>query len=249
MDKNYDEFDKYVMKYDMDEKMIGYKYNHSYRVVHQSEEVCRSINLDTVERDLASLIALLHDIARFKQWTEYKTFDDEDSFDHGDEGAKILFDEGEINNYDLAKKDYEIVKKAIRNHNKYIIESGLNDRELLHAKIIRDADKIDILYAFSTWRLLEVTNDDSKITDEVRKQFFEHKPIDRKIIKTKNDRALAKFSLIFDLNYDYSIRRIYEEKYIDKMYEGMKNKKIFKEYYEEIIKYLKERCKDVRQKI
>jgi hypothetical protein len=250
MKGNKEAFDKYVSQFDLSIKMIKYKYNHSYRVKIQSEEICKSLNLDDNDTYLASNIALLHDIARFRQWQEYNTFKDRDSFDHGDEGCKILFDEGEIKNYDINKEDYEIVKKAIYYHNKFKIDlDKLSDREILHSKIIRDADKIDILYAFSTWRLLEVTNDDSKITDEVRKQFFEHKPIDRKIIKTKNDRALAKFSLIFDLNYDYSIRRIYEEKYIDKMYEGMKNKKIFKEYYEEIIKYLKERCKDVRQKI
>jgi len=247
MNENFDEFDKYAMKYDMNEKMIAYKYNHSYRVVHQSEEICRSLDLDNVERDLASLIALLHDIARFRQWTDYKTFRDKDSFDHGLEGTKILFEEGEINNYNCNKEDYDVIKKAIMNHNKYTIESGLNDRELLHSKIIRDADKIDILYAFSTWRLLEIDNDDSTINDEVRKQFFEHKAIDRKYIKSVNDRAVAKISLIFDLYYDYSLKRVYEEKYIDRLYEGMKNKEIFKDFYDEAIKYLKKRCNDVRK--
>ena len=92
MNENFDVFDEYVQNYDMNERMIGYKYNHSYRVVHQAEEICRSLNLDTEERDLASNIALLHDIARFRQWTDYKTFNDEDSFDHGDEGVKILFE-------------------------------------------------------------------------------------------------------------------------------------------------------------
>lgn len=243
MNENFDEFDKYVMQYDMNEKMIEYKYNHSYRVVHQAEEVCRSIDLDNVERDLASLIALLHDIARFRQWTKYKTFNDLESFDHGDEGVKILFDEGEINNYICDKEDYEIIRKSIKNHNKYIIESGLNDRELMHSKIIRDADKIDILYAFSTKRLLEIKNDDSIINEEARKQFFEHKPVDKKYIKSLNDRAIALFSLVFDLYYDYSYERIYNEKYIDKIYEGMINKEIFKPFYDETIKFLKKRCK------
>ena len=36
-----------------------------------------------------------------------------------------------------------IIKKAIYNHNKYKIEENLNDVELLHRKIIRDADKLD----------------------------------------------------------------------------------------------------------
>ena len=247
MNENFDAFDKYAMNYDMKERMIEYKYNHSYRVVHQSEELCRSLDLDNVERDLASLIALLHDIARFRQWTDYKTFRDKDSFDHGDEGEKILFEEGEIKNYICDKEDYDIIRKAIRNHNKYIIEDGLSERELLHSKIVRDADKIDILYAFSTNRLLEIENDDSPINEEVRKQFYKHESIDRKIVKSVNDRAVAKFSLIFDLYYDYSLERVYSEKYIDKIYEGMKNKELFKEFYEEAIRFLKKRCNDDRK--
>ena len=246
MNENFDEFDKYAMKYDMNERMIAYKYNHSYRVVHQSEEICRSLDLDNVERDLASLIALLHDIARFRQWTEYKSFKDRETFDHGDEAAKILFDEGEIKNYNCDKEDYDIIRKAIVNHNKFVIENGLNERELLHAKIIRDADKLDILYAFSTWRLLDITNDDSAISDEIRKQFFEHKPVDRKYMKTVNDGVLDILSFVFDLNYDYSFERVYEEGYVDKIYGELKNKEIFKEYYEELIKFLKKRCKNVR---
>lgn len=247
MNENFDVFDKYAMNYDMKERMIEYKYNHSYRVVHQSEEICRSLDLDNVERDLASLIALLHDIARFRQWTDYKTFKDKDSFDHGDEGEKILFEEGEIKNYICDKEDYDIIRKAVRNHNKYIIEDGLSERELLHSKIVRDADKIDILYAFSTNRLLEIENDDSPINEEVRKQFYKHESIDRKIVKSVNDRAVAKFSLIFDLYYDYSLERVYSEKYIDKIYEGMKNKELFKEFYEEAIRFLKKRCNDDRK--
>ena len=35
------------------------------------------------DKVLAERCALWHDIARFKQWTEYKTFVDYESFDHG----------------------------------------------------------------------------------------------------------------------------------------------------------------------
>ena len=36
------------------------------------------------EIELAGLIGLLHDIARFEQFTKYQTFNDRLSFDHGD---------------------------------------------------------------------------------------------------------------------------------------------------------------------
>ena len=247
MNENFDSFDNYAMKFDMNDRMIVYKYNHSYRVVHQAEEISRSIDLDNVERDLASLIALLHDIARFTQWEKHKSFKDKESFDHGEKGVEILFNEGEIKNYNCDKDDYEIIKKAISNHNKYSIEDGLNERELLHSKIVRDADKLDILYSFSTNRLLEIKNDDKNISDEVRKQFFEHKLIDNNYSKVANDWVVTIFSFVFDLHFDYSFNRVFEEKYIEKIYDGMKNKELFKPFYDETIKYLKKRCKDVRK--
>ena len=240
MEENYDIFDDYVMKYDLSEKMIEYKYNHSYRVVHQAEEICRSLNMDTVERDLASFIALVHDIARFRQWTDYKTFEDHKSFDHGNEGVKILFEEGMIEKFNVNKDDYDVIKVAVRNHNKLNIEDGLNERELLHTKIIRDADKVDILYSFSTNRLLEVEEDAGLgISDEVRDEFLRHTPVLKKNIKNKNDRLLMLVSLVYDLNYDYSKERIREEKYIEKMYDHIKNKKLFKEYFDDLRKYMK----------
>ena len=240
MNENFDAFDDYALKYDMNEDMIKYKYNHSYRVVHQAEEICRSLEMDTEERDLASLIALLHDIARFRQWTEYKTYEDEESFDHGKEANKILFEEGEINNYIVKKEDYDIIKKAILNHNKFKIDSKIKkERELLHCKIVRDADKLDILYAFSTPRLLELEEDDNEISDVVSDEFFHNKEVLKKEIKNKNDRILMFFGLVFDLNFDYSKERVLNEKYLEKIYDSLKHKKIFKPYLDECIKYLK----------
>lgn len=243
MNENFDAFDNFALKYDMNENMIAYKYKHSYRVVHQAEEICRSLDMDTEERDLASLIALTHDIARFRQWSEYHTFDDEKSIDHGEEGVKILFEEGEINNYIAKKEDYEVIKKAIRNHNKYKIEDGLSDRELLHAKIVRDADKLDILYAFSNARILELENDNSPISDEVGKEFMNHEIVIKDDLKNVNDRVLMMIGLVYDLNFDYSKERVLNEKYIEKIYGNMKSKKIFKPYIDELIKYLKEEVK------
>ena len=247
MDENYDAFDDYVMTFNLDEHMIAYKYMHSYRVVHQAEEICRSINLDTEERDLASLIALLHDIARFKQWTEYQTYKDALSFDHGDMGAKILFEDGLIKKFNAKEEDYDLIKKAIINHNKFEINKEFNDREKLHCKIIRDADKIDIIYAFSTWKLLRAEEDDENITEEVKDDFFRHESVLKAHVKNKNDVIALMFSMVFDLNYEYSENRILEEKYLEKFYEGLKHKEIFKPYLDEAIKYLKGKKKNVRK--
>lgn len=240
MNENFDAFDCYVMGYDLNEKMIGFKYNHSYRVVHQCEEIARYLNLDEEDKEIASIVGLLHDTARFKQWRDYKTFNDFESFDHGDEAVKILFDEGLINKFKINKDYYEIIKKAIKYHNKYIVDfDDLSVKEALHTKIIRDADKIDILYSFSTNRLIEIEEDDTPISKEVSEVFFKHGQVKKVDVKTVNESIIMKIGLAFDLYYDYSREKIRDEKYIEKMFEHIKNKELFKPYFDEVINYLK----------
>lgn len=247
MNDNFDVFDEFVMSYDMNEDMIAYKYNHSYRTVHQAEEIARSLNLDDEDKELASFIALIHDVARFRQWADYKTFDDHNSFDHGDEGVKILFEEGEIKKYNLDERYYDIVKNAIIFHNKLLLdENGLSEKEVLHCKIIRDADKIDIIYSFSTHRLLEIESDDSVISDKVAESIKKHELVNKKDVITKNDRVIMELALVYDLNFDYSIKRVYEEKYLEKMVDSFKNKELFMPYLNEINEYMKGRIENAR---
>lgn len=250
MDEKFDTFNDFVMQYDMNEQMIAYKYNHTYRTVHQAEEITRSLSLTEEDRELASIIALLHDVARFRQWTDYKTFDDHKSFDHGDEGVKILFEEGEIEKYNIDKKYYNIIKTAIRLHNKLDYnEEELSAKELLHTKIIRDADKIDIIYSFSTQRLLEIESDDSPISDKVINKIKNHQLVNKVEVETKNDRVIMELALVYDLNFKYSLKKVYEENYLVKMIESFKNKELFQEYIDEINEYMKGEIENDRQEI
>lgn len=245
MNENYDKFDEYVSSYNLDEKMIAYKYKHSYRVVHESDEIAFSLKLEEDDTYLACLIGLLHDIARFEQWKRYKTFADARSVDHADFGADLLFKDGLIKDYILEEKDYEIVRKSIVNHNKYNFnEDELNEKELLHSKIIRDSDKLDILYSFTTPSILDIEEDsDVGVSDEVHKMFYEHKTIDKRCVKNKNDILVNHIALVFDLNYDYSIHTVLEKKYLESILDNCKNKKLIKPYVDEAIKYMKERVK------
>ena len=144
MENAKEEFIKYTENYDLTDENLGGKQKHSLRVMQISEEIARDLKLNQEEIKLAALIGLLHDIARFEQYTKYKTFRDLDSIDHGDYGAKIL--EKEIRKYIELPQYDEIIIKAVKNHNKYKMEDGLSEKEELFAKIIRDADKIDILF-------------------------------------------------------------------------------------------------------
>lgn len=93
-----EEFKKYSNKYDMTNKNIERKYYHSFRVMHESKYIAENLNLSQEQIDLATLIGLLHDIARFEQMKKYGTFNDVLSVDHGDLGAKILSENNFIRN-------------------------------------------------------------------------------------------------------------------------------------------------------
>ena len=200
-------FDKYVSDFDFKVDGIEYKYYHSYRVQKYSEKISDMLNLGLKDKKLASDIGLLHDIGRFHQLEKYNSFCDK-KFDHADYGAKILFEDNLILNYDINKCDYEIVKKAIRNHNKYQIEDGLNERELFFAKLVRDADKIDILNAFSSIRVLEICECDEEISPSVREEFFNNITVRNVNVKNKNDKIISMLAFLFDINFELSYRII-----------------------------------------
>ena len=161
------------------------------------------------------------------------------SFDHADYAVKLLFEDGLIKEYDIEEEYYEIIKKAIKYHNKYKIEE-CDETEEFFTKIIRDADKLDILYAFSSPRLLELKEDDSEISEDVKKEFFLHEPVKRVNVKTVNDRIIVLLSFAFDLYYNYSRGLILDKGYYDKIFEHIKDKEKFKPYFDEVEHYLKE---------
>ena len=67
-------FDKYACQYNFDEILIKLKYEHSYRVMNICKEIAEDLNLGKEDVELAMVIGLLHDYARFEQWKQFKTF-------------------------------------------------------------------------------------------------------------------------------------------------------------------------------
>ena len=144
LQKEFDDYTKDYLKY----YRCELKYNHSYRVMELSKIISESISLSEDDIELSQIIGLLHDIGRFDQFKYYNSFVDINTIDHGDLGVYLLKKDNNIRNYIIDSKYDNIIYNAIRNHNKFIIDSNLDDRELLFSKIIRDADKIDIMYLY-----------------------------------------------------------------------------------------------------
>ena len=235
--------DEYIKNYDMSLSQISYKYYHSYRVMDNMITLAKSLNLPYSDIELAKYIGLLHDIGRFEQFKRFNSFSDK-NLDHGDLGETILRENNALDNLKISKDDYEIVYTAIRNHNKYMIEPNLDLRTLRFAKMIRDADKLDILYALNNSEIKSVIwEDDSIITDRVKNQFFEGKQVKNNGTETKNEKIITMFSFIYDFNYGASMEIIKNENYYGKIYRRLKHKALFKPYIDHVNKYIDERTR------
>lgn len=221
-------FKEYIQNYNIENPHIAKKVAHTYRTVNVAETIAKELQLDEENIKLASLIALLHDIGRFEQLTNYHTYSDITSIDHGDLGVKILFEDRWIEKFIEDRNYDQIIYLAIKNHNKYKIQEGIKGNELLHCKIVRDADKTDIFAV-----LIEDIKEGKqilydyksigkqKISKEIRKAYQENKQIDSKYIKTEIDEYINMISFIYDYNFPIGLKIVKENKYIEKMIQAV----------------------------
>lgn len=217
LNKSKDEFIKYTEKYDLNESKIEIKQEHSIRVMNISREIAQELQLSQEEVDIATLIGLLHDIARFEQFKRYHTFRDAQSIDHGDLGVEIL--NKDIRKYIETDKYDELIKLAVKNHNKYKIQEGLDAKQKLFAQIIRDADKIDIIYEAIgiLWQKRQNEVEESKITPAIFEQVLKNQLIKSEDRKTILDDVIAIVAFIFDINFKVSFEILKNRDYINKM--------------------------------
>ena len=236
-------FKIHAEKYDMNDIAIIRKFYHSYRVMDFCMLLAKYNNFNDDDTNIAMLVGLLHDYSRFEQWTNYKTYSDIKSIDHGNLATERLFKDREILNYCKNIEYYDEIYDAIKYHNKYSYPEYLSEHNKLLCKIIRDADKLDIFYLLGINKEL-IPEDDGAISDKVKETFYSNKAISRLDCKNKNDDILLDIAMIFDLQFDYSLKYIKEMKLIDKIYENIENKAMFKPYFDYINKYIEKRCQD-----
>lgn len=216
--KAQENFIKFTKNYDLEEKNIKTKQTHSIRVMNIMKKLAEGIGLNQEDTELAKLIGLLHDVGRFDQYKKYKTFKDYLSIDHADLGVEILFNQNEIKEYTNDEKYYEIIKKAIANHNKYELKTNeLTEREELFCKLIKDADKIDIMYEGMEifWKDKETELEEQEICDEVYESFLNKKLVKNEIKKNELDKMVGMLSFIYDFNFEQSYRYIKEKQFIE----------------------------------
>ena len=123
-----------------------------------------------------------------------------------------------IRNYVKTDKYDDLIFKAIKNHNKFAIEEGLNSKELLFAKIIRDADKTDILYESANifFKGDEEEVNSSTVADEVFDEVMNKKLVKRKKGRRIDyiDNVISVMAMVFDINFKETFQIINEKNYV-----------------------------------
>lgn len=237
-DKIEKEFKKYVDSFDWNNEKIQLKYYHTLEVADISYKIASDMGLSDEDKDLAKLIGYLHDIGRFEQVAETNSFKDK-TMDHADNGVRILFEEGLIRSFIDSSKYDEIIRKAIRNHNKYKILDEVNDEEKLFANIIRDSDKIDIFRVRGLYYEDKISLSPSR---EVLDSIDKEEAVKLQDIKNKSDSILCVLAFIFDFNYDSSLRVLREKGYyqtlIDKIEVSSEYMELFNKIKKQVLKKL-----------
>lgn len=229
-------FEEYVRGYDFSNDKIARKYSHTLRVKTLCELIAKELGLNNEQIALAGICGLYHDIGRFEQARIYNNFDDLKTIDHGDLGYEIFLKQF-VDKLNLSSKDRQVVAKSIKHHNKFLVEN-LTEEELLFTNIVRDADKIDILYQLAN--VHETINDgEGEISTKIRNGFLERKPLNRKDVTNDKENNILLLAFIWDFNFECAYQIIKDNQYFDKI-EKKLNNAVYNEYFAEIKKFLKE---------
>ena len=124
---------------------LDLKRKHTDNVVAAAREIAAREAVFAVPTRHRALIAsaLFHDVGRFQQLRDYKTYADALSCNHALLGARILRREGFVRDEPPAIR--RLVGIAVALHNRVTVPAGVTGDARIVLEGLRDADKLDIL--------------------------------------------------------------------------------------------------------
>lgn len=217
--------DTFTLENGKHQQSILLKKKHTFDVCAWTVKIGERLGLNRREMLISETSALLHDTGRFEQCRSYGTFWDKHSFNHAEAGAEIIREHRLLQRF--SGDEQHIITTAVRYHNAFRIPDSIRGRGLFFLKLLRDADKIDILHIFSHYYhqapeerchiagldLLDGNGCSPAILDDLRN----HRNTNRDLVRTTADHLLLKFSFLFDINFNESLRILTEEGCIERL--------------------------------
>jgi len=199
-----------------DSSPYALKYQHTIRVAQNAKKIAIKNNFPEPDINLAETIGLLHDCGRFQQFAQYGTFNDRLSEDHAELSARLISSEKLLSK--LNKTDSDIILKAVAFHNKKTLPTAeLTDRELKFARIVRDADKVDIYHVMANQLKNPQIDHKTLFLNQSEEVAFSAPILDAiknqhianiEDMKTEVDFRMIQLSWVFDINFPASLELI-----------------------------------------
>ena len=226
-----------------------YTNGHSIRVAEYTRMLAEQAYTDSDELHNIYNIALLHDIGRFEQLKRFNSFE-ADTMDHATYGVKVLFEEGMIRQFIEEDTWDDVIRTAIAKHSDYELTGITDERTLLHARLIRDADKLDncrVKLEDAMETLLDLSADEVgkyAISPKVREDAFAGKCICSKDRRTPMDYWVSYVAYFYDLNFQETLDIVAEEQYVKRIigrvpYTNEQTKKTMEELERQLTEYVR----------
>jgi len=227
------------------------KEDHTRRICGEMLYLAKELGLDESQSRLAEAIALLHDVGRFSQFVKYRTYNDAKSTNH----SLIALDELKRTRVleSLDASEREIIEKSILWHGEKELPEGLDGDLLRYARMIRDADKVDIFYTVTSFyvdyaknpdrvRLIEIEVPDTpEYTQAIVERILRRERIDYRELETMNDMKLLQLAWVYDINFVPMLKRIKQRKYVETILEYLPKDELIAKVREKITGYIKQR--------
>jgi hypothetical protein len=208
-----------------DQKNIALKEEHTSRVCENIIRITQGLSLKENQTILAETIALFHDVGRFPQYAQYKTFRDSISVNHGLLGAQTLAGHKVLKN--LSDHEQELILQSVKFHNAFSIPKKEKEEIIFFIRLIRDADKLDIWRVFLEFyegpeeqkasAVALGLPDLPEYTQDVLSHIYRKEIVSFAKIRTLNDFKLLQLSWIFDLHFKPTFQLLYERDYINRI--------------------------------
>ncbi len=249
-------FDDYVAGFYGDDEFVNanieLKEKHSRRTCEETLGLAEELGLTDNQKRIADAIAILHDVGRFEQFVKYRTYNDPRSVNHCLLGMEVLRQRNVLEQVD--SKERELIEKAIEYHGLKELPGDLDGECLLFSQLIRDADKIDVLYVVTEYYrqyrdnpeefMLELEfPDEPGYSAEVVGGILCGRRIDNSELRTLNDMKLLQLGWVYDVNFTATLKRIRQRRFLEHIIDFLPRTEDIERVKAKIFEYVDRRIK------
>lgn len=226
------------------------KEEHTHRTCKEILLLGEELGLSRSDLLLAETAALFHDVGRFLQWKRHRTFVDQISEDHGRLALK------ELSRYRVLERlplgDRRLIQGAIRYHNVKELPVGIIGRFCFFARLLRDADKLDI------WRVIiwgdqgadntvdqvatGAAGDGNSYSPQIMGDLLQERVPDFGQVRNQNDLKLLRLGWVYDLNFAPSCRRVLERDFVELLCRELPQTEEIRQFRLHLLSYLRNRA-------